>query len=216
MPAPTSSQLEGMASGALQGAGLRGENIPDLAAALGQCLGQALTLFTSMAMVMPGIPAAVDPISGSGSTAGPGMLMPPPAGGPAAAQLEPMALGALSSKQLNGEQKPALAKAIAQSTAQALTLFTSMVQVAPGMAIAGFVTAAPGMLMGAAPAKPALQPLVLGFLQAEGLRGENIPDLAGALAETLSNALSALMSQVQVSPGIASTPAATAAPGRLL
>jgi hypothetical protein len=216
MPAPTSSQLEGMASGALQGAGLRGENIPDLAGALGQCLGQALTLFTSMAMVMPGIPAAVDPITGSGSTAGPGMLMPPPAGGPAAAQIEPMALGALSSKKINGEQKPALAKAIAQSTAQALTLFTSMVQVAPGMAVAGFVTAAPGMLMGAAPAKPALQPLVFGFLQAEGLRGENIPDLAGALAETLSNALNALMTQVQVSPGIACTPAATAAPGRLL
>jgi hypothetical protein len=216
MPAPSSPQIEGMASGALSGAGLRGENIPDLAAALGQIIGQALAIFAATAMVSPGIPAGVDPMSGSGSTAGPGMLLPPPAGGPIAAQIEPIAQGALASKQLNGEQRGALAKVIAQATEQAITLFTTAVQVAPGIAIAGFVTAAPGSLVGAAPAKPTLEPIVLGFTQAEGLRGENAPDLAGAIAETLANALSAFMSMVQVSPGIPSTPAATAGPGRLI
>lgn len=216
MPAPTASQIESMAKGALSGAGLEGENIPDLAGALGQTMGQALTMFTSMAMVSPGAPAAADPMTGSGSTAGPGMLLPPPAGGPGASQIESIASAMLQSKNIRGEQASALAKVIAQSTAQAILLFTSTVQVAPGIAIAGFTTAAPGMLMGAAPAKPMLQPIVLGFAQAEGLRGENIPDLAGAIAETLANALSSFMNMVQVSPGIPATPAATAGPGRLI
>ncbi len=216
MPAPTSSLIENMAKGALSGAGLQGKNIPDLAGAMGETIGQALNLFVSMAMVSPGIPAAADPITGSGSTVGPGMLMPPPAGGPDASQIEGIAKGMVSSKQLLGENAPGLAKALAQSTAQAILLFTSMVQVAPGIAIGGFVTAAPGMLAGAAPAKPMLQPIVMGFLQAEGLRGKNAPDLAGAIAETLANALSTLMTMVQVTPGIAASPAATGSPGRLV
>lgn len=216
MPAPTASQIENMAKGALQGAGLKGENIPDLAGAMGQTIGQALAMFVSMAMVAPGAPAAADPITGSGATAGPGMLLPPPAGGPGASQIEGIASGMLQSKSIRGENAPALAKVLAQSTAQAILLFTSMVQVAPGIAIAGFVTAAPGMLMGSPPAKPMLQPLVFGFAQAEGLRGENIPDLAGAIAETLANALNSLMTMAKVSPGIPATPAATAGPGRLL
>lgn len=216
MPAPTSSEIESTAKGALQSAGLRGENAPDLAGALGQTIGQALLLFTSMGMVAPGIPAAVVPTTGAGSTAGPGSLLPPPAGGPGEGQIEPMALGALSSKQLNGEQKGALAKVIAKSTAQALVLFASQMKVGPGIAVAGFTTSAPGSLVGAAPSKGALEPIVSGFLQAEGLRGENAKDLAGAIAETLATTLSAMASRLKVAPGIACTPAATASPGRLL
>jgi hypothetical protein len=127
-----------------------------------------------------------------------------------------MAMGALSSKRLNGEGKAALAKVIAQSAGQALLLFTTQVKVAPGLAIAGFATTAPGSLMGPAPAKPMLQPLVLGFAQAQGLRGSNVPDLAGAIAEVLAWALGELVTRLKVTPGIASTPAATAAPGRLM
>lgn len=215
MPAPSASEIENLASSALQSAGLRGENAPDLAKALGQICGQAFTLFVTMAMVAPGIPAAAAPPPCAGSTAGPGMLLPPPAGGPGASQIEPLALAALSSNSLNGEQKPALAKAIARSIEQALTLFTLQVKVAPGMAIAGFTTSSPGSLVGAAPAKPMLEPLILGFLQAEGLRGENIPDLADAMAQTLSNALTQMMSRLMVTPGIPSSPGATAGPGRL-
>jgi hypothetical protein len=99
---------------------------------------------------------------------------------------------------------------------QALQLFTLQVKVAPGLAIAGLTTSAPGMLMGPAPAKPMLKPLILAFAQAEGLRGKNIPDLADALAELLAWALGQLVTRLKVSPGIASTPAATAAPGRLM
>ncbi|MFP2908395.1 hypothetical protein ACLESD_25750 [Pyxidicoccus sp. 3LFB2] len=216
MPAPSGSEIENLAKAAMQSAGLRGENAPDLAAALGSTCGQAFTLFVSMAMVAPGIPAAVSPLDGSGSTAGPGMLLPPPAGGPGASQIEPIAQGLLASNNINGEKQGALAKAIAQTVEQALILFTTMVMVAPGIAIAGFATAAPGSLMGAAPAKPLLQPLALGFLQAGGIQGENAPDLASAMAETLSNALTQMMTRLQVSPGIASPPGATAAPGRLM
>ncbi|WP_309897336.1 hypothetical protein [Archangium sp.] len=216
MPAPSASEIENLAKAALQSASLRGENAPDLAAALGQICGQAFTLFVSMAMVAPGIPAAAPPPPGAGSTAGPGTLLPPPAGGPSAAMIEPIAVGMLASNKINGEKQGALAKAIAQSIEQALTLFTTQVMVAPGMAIAGFTTTAPGSLVGAAPAKPMLQPLVLGFLQSGGIRGQNAPDLAGAIAETLSNALTQMMARLKVTPGIPSTPGATAAPGRLM
>ena len=216
MPAPSASEIENLAKAALQSASLRGENAPDLAAALGNICGQAFTLFVSLAMVAPGIPAAAPPPPGSGSTAGPGTLLPPPAGGPGASMIEPIAVGMLASHKINGEKQGALARAIAQSVEQALLLFTSQVMVAPGMAIAGFATTAPGNLMGAAPAKPMLQPLILGFLQAGGIRGQNAPDLAGAMAETLSNALTQMMTRLKVTPGIPSSPGATAGPGRLV
>lgn len=216
MPAPSGSEIGSLAKSAMQSASLRGENAPDLATALGDTCGQAFMLFVNMAMVSPGIPAAAPPPPGSGSTVGPGMLLPPPAGGPGASQIEPIAKGLLASNKINGEQRDALAKAIAQTVEQALILFTTQVKVAPGMAIAGFTTSAPGNLMGAAPAKPMLQPIALSFLQAGGIRGENAPDLAGAMAETLSNALTQMMTRLKVSPGIPSSPGATAGPGRLL
>ncbi|MCP3099518.1 hypothetical protein LZ198_11620 [Myxococcus sp. K15C18031901] len=200
----------------MQSASLRGENAPDLATALGDACGQAFTLFTAMGMVTPGIPAAAPPPPGSGSTAGPGMMLPPPAGGPGASQIEPIAKGLLAANKINGEQRDALAKAIGQTVEQALTLFTVQVKVAPGIAIAGFTTASPGSLMGAAPSKSLLEPLALGFLMAGGIRGENAKDLAAAMAETLGNAMTQMMSRLKVSPGIPSSPGATAGPGRLL
>lgn len=147
MPAPTAQQLEGIANAALQNAGIRGENAPDLAKALAQVTAQALTMFLTQAMVMPGIPAAVDPVSGSGSTAGPGLLAPPPVGGPTAPQLQGPAQAALSRQGLQGENIPDLAKVVAASLAQGILLFCSQVQVAPGIAVAGFVSTSPGSLM---------------------------------------------------------------------
>lgn len=147
MPAPQSSQLESIAKSALQSAGIQGENAPDLAKAIAQVTAQGLSLFLAQAMVMPGIPAAVDPISGSGSTGGPGMLAPPPVGGPITPQLVPIAMGALSSNGIQGQNAPALAQVIAAAVAQGIMLFTTQVKVAPGMAVAGFVTTSPGSLL---------------------------------------------------------------------
>jgi hypothetical protein len=147
MPAPTSAQLEPLAQGALTAAGLRGDNAPDLAKALANTTAQALALFLAQAMVMPGIPAAAPPPPGSGSTVGPGMLMAPPAGGPGAAQLKPLAQAALTSAGLRGEQASALAEVIAGALAQGIQFFTAQVMVAPGIPITGFVTTAPGRLM---------------------------------------------------------------------
>lgn len=67
-----------------------------------------------------------------------------------------------------------------------------------------------------APSQSQLEPIVAGRLQSAGLRGENAPDLAAAIAETLAGALGMFLQQVQVAPGIAASPAATAAPGRLV
>lgn len=67
-----------------------------------------------------------------------------------------------------------------------------------------------------APSKGQLQPIIDGLMQQNGLRGENAPDLAGAMAEVIAQALTMFASQVTVAPGIAATPAATAAPGMLM
>lgn len=216
MPALSPSEIENLASAALQAAELKGKNIPDLAGALGIAGGQALSMFVTMAMIAPGIPAVAPPPALSGSTVGPGMLLPPPAGGPNASMLEPIAFSALQSKQLKGKNIPQLGKAIAQTLEVAFTLFTTQVMVAPGIAIAGLVTSAPGSLIGAAPAKATLEPLAMGFLFAGEIRGQNAKNLAGALAETIANALTQTMSRLKVLPGIPCTPGATAGPGRLI
>lgn len=147
MPAPTSAQIEPLARGALGAAGIRGENAGDLAKALADTTAQALSIFLSQAMVMPGIPAAAPPPANSGSTVGPGSLMPPPAGGPGDAQIEPLAQAALQSAGIRGENAGDLAKVIAGALAQGILLFTSQVKVAPGIAIAGLVTTTPGRLL---------------------------------------------------------------------
>ena len=97
--------------------------------------------------MLPGIPASAPPPANSGSTAGPGSLMPPPAGGPIAEQLENLALADLKDEGIAGENAPDLAKVIAGSLAQAIELFTAQVQVAPGIAISGLVTSSPGSLI---------------------------------------------------------------------
>jgi hypothetical protein len=131
----------------MQSAGIRGENAPDLAKAVAQATADALSMFLNQAMVAPGIPAAAPPPPGSGSTAGPGTLMPPPVGGPIAPQLEGLALSALNSNGIKGQDAPGLGKVIAGAIAQGIMMFTTQVKVAPGIAVAGFATSAPGNLM---------------------------------------------------------------------
>lgn len=67
-----------------------------------------------------------------------------------------------------------------------------------------------------APTKSALEPIANGLAASEGLRGENAPDLAAAVAETVAGALDLLATMAMVSPGIAAPPGASAAPGRLM
>jgi hypothetical protein len=67
-----------------------------------------------------------------------------------------------------------------------------------------------------APQKSQLEPIVKGLMLQEGLKGENAPDLASAIAEVVAGALGMLAQQAMVAPGIACSPAATVAPGRLL
>jgi len=147
MPAPQASQLESIASAALQAAGIRGDNAPDLAKALAQITADALSMFLNQAMVLPGIPAAAPPPPGSGSTVGPGFLLPPPAGGPLPSQLEGMALSALNANAVKGADAAALAKVIAGAVAQGIMMFTVQVKVAPGIAVAGYATTSPGNLI---------------------------------------------------------------------
>lgn len=215
MPAPAAGQLESPAKGFLSAGGLLGEDAPGLAKALADCTGQALTMLLSQAQVMPGIPAAADPITGSGSTAGPGLLMPPPAGGPGASQLEGAAKNFLSAQGIRGEDAAGLAKVIAATLAQGILLFASQSMVMPGIAVAGFVSAAPGMLM-PVPLQSQLKPIADGFMQQNGLRGEDGPPLAQAIAQLVDMALMLFSSQAMVSPGIPCPPGASAGPGRLM
>lgn len=216
MPAPTSSEIVDLARGAVQSAGLAGDNAPDMAEAIGETVGAALQLFMAKAMVLPGIPAAAPPPPGAGATAGPGLLAPPPAGGPVSSDIEPIAGAQLTGKGIQGDNAGDLAKVIAGTIAEGLKLFTATVMVAPGIAIAGFTTSAPGTLTGAAPPAAALAGVADGLCAGNDLRGENAGDLARALGDIVHQALTQLMSRALVAPGIACTPAATAAPGRLM
>ena len=146
MPAPNAKQIENLASSALESAGLRGDDASSLASAMGDIFSQMLTMFAAQTQVLPGIPAAVSPNSGSGATVGPGMLLPPPAGGPGAAQLEPIATAALQGAGLKGENIPELAGVLADAGELGLSLLCAQVQVSPGISVAGFVTSAPGSL----------------------------------------------------------------------
>lgn len=67
-----------------------------------------------------------------------------------------------------------------------------------------------------APTKAQLQPLVDALMQQNGLRGQDAPALAGAIAETIAQALALFAAQAQVAPGIPCSPGATAGPGSLL
>jgi hypothetical protein len=147
MPTPPAPLLETLARQAIDGAGLRGDDAPRLATALGQTFAQVLTMFATQTQVLPGIPAAVDPITTSGSTVGPGLLLPPPAGGPSGSAIESLALGQLRAAGLLGEHVPELAKVIGQTCEIGLSLLCASVQVAPGIAVAGLVTVAPGRLV---------------------------------------------------------------------
>ena len=147
MPSPTAEQLVGFARSTLDSAGIRGQDAPGLARALAKTTAQALAMFLSQAQVLPGIPASAPPPANSGSTVGPGSLLPPPAGGPTAAQIEGLALADLKGEGIAGANAPDLAKVIAGSLAQAIELFTAQVQVAPGIAISGLVTSSPGNLV---------------------------------------------------------------------
>jgi len=212
---PTSAQLASPAKGFFAGAGLRGEDAPGIATALADAAGQTLTLLLSQAQVMPGIPATIDPISGSGATAGPGLLMPPPAGGPGASQLEGPVLSFLNAQGIRGSDADGLGKAIADILAQAVQLFTAQAQVAPGIAIAGFVSNSPGTLQ-PVPLHSQLKQIASGLVQQNGLRGEDASSMADAIAQAVDVAFTLFATQALVSPGIPAAPGATAGPGRLL
>jgi hypothetical protein len=53
-------------------------------------------------------------------------------------------------------------------------------------------------------------------MTASNLGGENAPDLAGAIAEVVAQALTLFTAQVKVMPGIPCAPGASAGPGKLI
>jgi len=144
MPAPTAAELEQTAVDALTDAGLKGDAMDRLAKALAATTAEALASLVSESQVLPGIPAAVDPTSGAGSTAGPGFILPPLTLAP---QLPDLAKEKLEDNGIVGTGKDPLAEVIAAALVAAIGLFAHQVQVAPGIAVAAFATAAPGSLL---------------------------------------------------------------------
>lgn len=144
MPAPVKAQILPFVQAAASG--FTGESMQDLSDVIADSVAQALSLFITQAKVLPGIPAVVAPPPAPpvGSTVGPGMLMPPPAGGPGKSTVKPIVDGLFAAKGFTGDNISDLADVIAEGIAQGILLFTSMVKVAPGIPIAGAVTAAPG------------------------------------------------------------------------
>ena len=67
-----------------------------------------------------------------------------------------------------------------------------------------------------APSKSQLQPLVDALRVENALHGHDAPALASAIAEIIAQALALLLTQAKVAPGIACSPGATTAPGKLI
>jgi hypothetical protein len=68
MPAPTKNEIVSKARSLLQDNDIEGENMPDLADALGDAVAQALTQMLTMVKVAPGI--SVPPPAGPSATPG--------------------------------------------------------------------------------------------------------------------------------------------------
>lgn len=216
MPAPTASQIEPLVMAALASANIQGDAAAGLSSAVAETTAAALQMFVAQAMVMPGIAVVAPPPTGTGSTVGPGLLMAPPAGGPDTGQIQPIAEAQLQTQGIRGDGAGGLAAVVAGAIAQGIVMFSAQVVVAPGIAIAGFVTSAPGSAVMPGPQKSALEPIVNGLMTSNRLDGAHAPALASALSEAIAAALGMLAQQVMVAPGIACTPAATASPGRLV
>ena len=67
-----------------------------------------------------------------------------------------------------------------------------------------------------APSKSQLQPLVDALRLENGLHGHDAPALSEAIAAVIAHALALLLTQAKVAPGIACSPGATTAPGKLI
>lgn len=212
MPAPLPPLIIGLAVAALQARDIKGEGAMPLATALGTALGGVLLAFMPMCMVSPGQPAALDPITLSGATAGPGTLM--------GSLPKPLAIGlvsaALVANGLLGETTPKLGIAAGDSIAQALDLFVAQVKAAPGAAIVSGVSTSPAPLLGPAPDAKTLEPLCKQALEDNDIKGDGGLKLAGVLAEVLDGTFKAMLGMVQVAPGVAAVPGATTAPGMLM
>ena len=211
MPVPSARKIVSHAKKALRTAGIAGSAAPDLGEALGQAGHEALAAFLAQAKVAAGIPATVDPVTGSGSTTGPGRLLPPPAGGPIAGDLTGPADSALASQGLDGKSRPDLARAIAEVLAAGIKAFARKARVQPGIQIAANATAAPGRLS----VNGAIELDAEAALRSAGIDGAGATGLGEALAEIVATALSDFAREARVAPGIAAGPAATVAPGRL-
>jgi hypothetical protein len=144
---------------------------------------------------------------------------------PTAAQLEPIANGALSSAGIQGENAPDLAKALAQTAAQALSIFLAQAMVMPGIPAAAppppgsGSTVGPGMLMpppGGGPDASTIEPLAKAALTSAGLRGDDAPALAKVIAGALAQGIQLFTAQVMVAPGIPIAGFVTTGPGRLM
>ncbi|GBC61351.1 hypothetical protein DENIS_2311 [Desulfonema ishimotonii] len=149
MPAPAKAQILPFVQAAAANVGFTGEQMGDMNDVIADTVAQALSLFAAQAKVLPGIPAVVapPPAAPTGSTVGPGMFMPPPAGGPDKSVIKPIVEGLFAAKGFTGENISDLADVIAEGIAQGILLFTTSVKVAPGIPIAGAVTSAPGKLI---------------------------------------------------------------------
>lgn len=212
MPAPLPPMITGLAIAALQARDIKGEGARPLATALGTGLGGALLAFLPMCMVSPGQPAALDPLTLSGATAGPGTLV--------GSLPKPLAIAlasaALVANQLIGESTPKLGMAAGDCFSQALDLFVGQVKASPGAAIVSGVSTSPASLLGPAPDAQTLEPLCKKALEDNDIKGEGGLKLAGVLAEVLDGTFKAMLGMVQVAPGVAAAPGATTSPGMLM
>ena len=137
--------MPGALSG-LMNAGLDSAAASSLADVIVNLFADVLTQFVAQSQIMPGIIAAVDPISTNGQTIGPGLLMPPPAGGPHTEQIEALARAKLSAAGYEAETLESWVVVLTHSCVFGLLLLCTVVQMEKQVSVSGFVTSSTAKL----------------------------------------------------------------------
>ena len=139
MPPPTAAQILPSAMSQLQGK-LDDELAGPIARAMANLFGDALTMFAAQTQILPGVLAAVDPITTNGQTIAQGLLMPPSACGPTPVQTEELARAKLQAEGLSDETLEGWTRVLCQTCDPGLLLLSTKVTMEKNVNVAGMVT----------------------------------------------------------------------------
>lgn len=146
VPAPVAAQIKPSALAGLAGAGLEPSETSSLADVLANLFAEVLASFVARSQILPGIIAVVNPLTTQGKTIGPGLLMPPPTGGPHIEEIEAMARAKLSGAGYEDEALEGWVDVLTHTCVYGLVLTCTVVQMEKNVSVDGMVTSSTAKL----------------------------------------------------------------------